>query len=112
MGLYMQEKNLRKMDGTRLSDNEIQEDINDGLIFALQEDIKKLQQDKQSLKQQKESLEIDAICLKQKNFELESRINQLVDTYPSASILLGKTPKESTMFTDRLKKRLFEREKK
>ena len=103
---------MKKMDSTHLSDNEIQEDINDELISSLQENIKKLQQDKQSLNQQKESLEIDTICLKQKNFELESRIDQLVDTYPSASILLGKTPKESTMFIDRLKKRLFKRKKK
>lgn len=56
--------------------------------------VSKLQQQIEQLEQEKESLKIDNVCLKQKNHELETRIDDVALQFPKTSILLGKKPVE------------------
>ncbi len=51
-----------------------------------------LENDKQKIEQEKRELEIEYACLKQQKHQLESRIVDLSELYPSASVLLGKKP--------------------
>ncbi|MEA3458836.1 MAG: hypothetical protein U9R21_09190 [Candidatus Thermoplasmatota archaeon] len=51
-----------------------------------------LENDKQKIEQEKNELEIEYTCLKQQKHQLESRISDLSELYPSASVLLGKKP--------------------
>lgn len=74
-------------------------------ISTLKDMIKKLEKER-------ESLEIDNVCLSQQKQELESRIDDLARIYPSASILLGKTPHHSTMSVTGLKNKVFKKWKK
>lgn len=67
------------------------------MISNNQEDhtvISKLQQQIEHLEHEKKSLEIDNVCLRQKNDELEDRIDDVANHFPKASILLGKNPVE------------------
>ncbi len=84
----------------------------DGAVSMLQENIRKLEDEKSVLLQDKELLEIDKICLKQQKFELESRIDDLAKMFPSASILLGKTPEKTTMMASGKKRSFFKRNNK
>jgi len=51
-----------------------------------------LKENVQTLEKHKESLEIDKICLMQKSKNLQTKIDDLAQMYPSAVVLLGKTP--------------------
>ena len=68
-----------------------------------------LEQDKERIEQEKKDLEIEYACLKQQKHKLESRINDLSELYPSASVLLGKKPVASysrtRLFKNKLRKR-------
>lgn len=81
-------------------------------VMQLQEHIRMLQEENDVLEQQNKTLEIDNVCLSQQKKHLENRIDDLVNTYPSASILLGKTPDSSQEQGTRLKKRFFKGKKK
>lgn len=50
-----------------------------------------LKENVQTLEKQKESLEIDNVGLMQENKNLQTRIDDLAQMYPSAVALLGKT---------------------
>lgn len=52
----------------------------------------KMQQQIEQLEQERESLKIDNVCLKQKNHELKSRIDDVATQFPKTSILLGRKP--------------------
>ena len=77
-------------------------------VSTLKNDIESLQNENTLLEQERETLEINNICLKQNNYELQSRIDDLVEKYPSASILMGKTPElsNSGLFS-KIKKRIL-----
>ena len=72
-------------------------------------DVHKLQQDVHTLNQEKQALEIEKTCLKQENKHLQSKIDDLSELYPKASILLGKKPSpdqlNKSFFKRKLKKR-------
>lgn len=57
---------------------------NNEIITTLKENV-------QTLEKHKESLEIDKICLMQKSKNLQTKIDDLAQMYPSAVVLLGKT---------------------
>ena len=61
------------------------EEQNDENVTTLSEDII-------SLKSQIESLEIENACVKQENRELNKKIDDLAEMFPSAVTILGKTP--------------------
>jgi hypothetical protein len=77
-------------------------------VSTLKNDIESLQNENTLLEKERETLEINNICLKQNNYELRSRIDDLVEKYPSASILMGKTPEmsKSGLFS-KIKKRIL-----
>lgn len=81
-------------------------------ISTLKDMIQRLEEDNKLLERERESLEIDNVCLSQQKQELESRIDDLARIYPSASILLGKTPHHSTMKIAGLKDKIFKKLKK
>ena len=56
------------------------------------ETVTTLKENVQTLEKHKESLEIDKICLMQKSKNLQTKIDDLAQMYPSAVVLLGKTP--------------------
>ncbi|MBS3778121.1 MAG: hypothetical protein KGY50_02370 [Candidatus Thermoplasmatota archaeon] len=60
--------------------------------YSDQSMVSKLQQQIEQLEQEKESLKIDKVCLKQKNHELKSRIDDVATHFPKTSVLLGKKP--------------------
>lgn len=66
-------------------DAEQNEERENEIITTLKENL-------QTLEKQNESLEIDNICLMQENRNLQTRIDDLAQMYPSAIALLGKTP--------------------
>lgn len=51
-----------------------------------------LEQDKQKIEQEKKDLEIEYACIKQQKNQLQSRIDDLSELYPSVNVLLGKKP--------------------
>jgi len=81
-------------------------------VLLLQEELRMLQEDHELLEEEKNRLEIDNICLHQQKQSLESRINDLVQTYPSARVLRGNTPDCSTMKQKGFSNRIFKRNKK
>jgi len=81
-------------------------------VSTLKDMIRKLEEDNMLLEKERESLEIDNVCLSQQKQELESKIDDLARIYPSASILLGKTPHHSTMSVSGFKNKLFRKWKK
>jgi len=58
---------------------------NEEFVTTLKEEIK-------SLEKQIESLQIDNACVKNENLELQKKIDDLADMFPSAVTMLGKTP--------------------
>ena len=68
-----------------------------------------LELDKQKIEQEKNQLEIDFACLKQQKHHLESRIDDLTELYPSASVLLGKKPVADYNKIRLLKNRILKR---
>jgi FtsZ-binding cell division protein ZapB len=77
-------------------------------VSTLKRDITSLQNENSLLEKERETLEINNICLKQNNYELQSRIDDLVEKYPSASILMGKTPEMSKQgLFSKIKKRIL-----
>lgn len=118
MGLHMrpiQEKSINKQ--RRQEEQFFCEDVlseNDESSMMISNDvpdqssISKLQEQIQELQKEKESLKIDNVCLKQKNNELENRIDDVATRFPKTSILLGKKPNKSKWkkgFSIKLKKR-------
>ncbi len=75
----------------QLFENEKQ---NNEIVTTLQEDIKMLEK-------QIESLEIDNACVKQENKELNKKIDDLAEMFPSAVTILGKTPESNEMKRNR-----------
>lgn len=67
---------------TQFFENEEQTDIT---VTTLKEEIK-------SLEKQIESLQIDNACVKNENKELQKKIDDLAEMFPSAVTILGKTP--------------------
>lgn len=92
--IKLDDKLLKKLDKHGLKNKEI---INEALNQFLEnkeqndETVTSLQENVQSLEKNNESLEIDNICLIQENKKLKGRIDDLVQMYPSAVALLGKT---------------------
>jgi len=78
-------------------------------ISRIQVNIQQLKNDKSLLEWETESLRIDKICLEQKNHELQSRIDDLVKHYPSASVLLGKPPTVKKSVWRGMKSKLFKK---
>ena len=78
-------------------------------VSILKKDLETLQEQIGKLQNEKQSLEIEKTCLKQENHSLHSRINDLSELYPSASILLGTKPllKQDTL--SKLKGKLLKR---
>jgi hypothetical protein len=81
-------------------------------------DDKKLETKMQMLESEKvhfekeiESLEIDNACLIQQKKHLESRIDDLVTLYPSASVLLGRKPIIEKSKTSMFKNKIFKKSK-
>jgi len=70
--------------------------------MVMETEMKLLEEEKTRIEQEKQVLEIDNECLKQQKKHLESRIDDLAELYPSASVLLGKKPT-----IDKPKKPLF-----
>ncbi|MEF8848543.1 MAG: hypothetical protein V5A68_05360 [Candidatus Thermoplasmatota archaeon] len=64
------------------------------MITTLKQDVENLKKDKESILEEKENLEMNYVCLMNEKENLQSRIDDLVEKYPSASILLGQPPKE------------------
>lgn len=62
------------------------------------------------LEKEKQELEIEKTCLMQENHSLQTRINDLSELYPSASILLGTKPtiKQKNPIAE-VKNKLFKR---
>jgi hypothetical protein len=65
-------------------------EVSDEMIVETK--MKVLESEKTRMQQEKQALEIDNECLKQQMKQLESRIDDLAELYPSASVLLGKKP--------------------
>ena len=92
---------LRKINNDHLINEDL---INDALGLYLdnnydyrsvsqpQPDHTSLQQQIDALQQEKQNLEIEKTCLLQEKHNLQSRINDLSEMYPKASILLGTKP--------------------
>jgi hypothetical protein len=64
----------------------------DKSVTKLRKNLEKIEIEKRELENKNKSLEIDNICLQQQNRNLEERIDDLMDLYPSAVALLGRTP--------------------
>jgi hypothetical protein len=62
------------------------------LVIKLKKNLEKIELEKKELENQNKSLEIDNVCLLQHNRDLQERIDDLMDLYPSAMALLGRTP--------------------
>jgi regulator of replication initiation timing len=75
----------------------------------LKKNLENLQEQIGKLQNEKQSLEIEKTCLKQENTSLHSRINDLSDLYPSASILLGNKPSFKQDTISKLKGKLLKR---
>lgn len=67
---------------------------NDEFVTMLKEGIS-------SLKNQIESLEIENACVKQENRELNKKIDDLAEMFPSAVTILGKTPESNQVKRNR-----------
>jgi len=94
LSIKLDDKFLKKLDKHGLKDKKIiNEALNQFLKNKEQDDetVTTLKENVQTLEKQNESLEIDNICLMQENKKLQGRINDLVQMYPSAVALLGKT---------------------
>ena len=76
---------------------------------AVQTKMKVLESEKTRIEQEKQALEIDNECLKQQMKHLESRIDDLAELYPSASVLLGKKPSAETLKKPLFKRRIFKK---
>lgn len=84
------------------------EDIKN-LTSVMKPDLKNIERQISLLEWEAESLRIDKVCLEQKNHELQTRIDDLAQQYPSASVLLGKTPILKTSVWDGLKSKLLKK---
>ena len=62
----------------------------DKSVTKLKKNIEQIEIEKKELENKNKSLEIDNVCLQQQNRNLQGRIDDLVDLYPSAMALLGK----------------------
>jgi len=119
----MSKKIIVTLDDTVLkkvnNDHLINEDlINDALGLYLdnnydyravsqpQPDHTSLQQQIDALRQEKQNLEIEKTCLLQEKHSLQSRINDLSEMYPKASILLGTKPNLEHNMLAKLKHKL------
>lgn len=119
----MSKKIIVTLDDTVLkkvnNDHLINEDlINDALGLYLdnnydyravsrpQPDHTSLQQQIDALRQEKQNLEIEKTCLLQEKHSLQSRINDLSEMYPKASILLGTKPNLENNMLAKLKHKL------
>jgi len=92
--IKLDDKLLKKLDKHESKNKEIiTEALNQFLKNKEQNDetVTTLKGNVQTLEKQNESLEIDNICLLQENKKLKGRIDDLVQMYPSAVALLGKT---------------------
>ena len=69
-----------------------QQSVDPSEEMAVETKMKVLESEKTRIEQEKQELEIDNECLKQQMKHLESRIDDLAELYPSASVLLGKKP--------------------
>ena len=101
MGSHMRmnlnsDKKQRRQEEQFFSDDVLHDDKESSVMISDQQPnhtvISSLQEQIEQLEQEKKSLEIDNICLKQKNHELENRIDDVATHFPKASILLGKNP--------------------
>ena len=70
-----------------------------------------LKSEKVRFEQELKSLEIDNACLIQQKKHLESRIDDLVQLYPSASVLLGRKPIIEKSKTSMFKNKIFKKSK-
>ena len=70
---------------------------------------KSLQEQIDALQQEKQSLEIEKTCLLQEKHSLQTRINDLSELYPKASILLGTKPNLKDTKISKLKQKLLKR---
>jgi seryl-tRNA(Sec) selenium transferase len=71
--------------------------------------INKLEAEKTRIEQERQALEIDNECLKQEKKKLQSRIDDLAELYPSASVLLGKKPTIDKRKKPRFKNNIFKK---
>lgn len=62
------------------------------LITTLKKELENTQREKKILENENKSLEIDNVCLQQQSRNLQGKIDDLMELYPSAMALLGKTP--------------------
>jgi len=62
------------------------------LVTKLKKDIENTEREKKILENENKSLEIDNVCLQQQSRNLQGKIDDLMELYPSAMALLGKTP--------------------
>ena len=76
---------------------------------VMKPDLSNHEKEKAFLEWEAESLRIDKICLEQKNHELQTRIDDLAKYYPSASVLLGKSPLMKPSVWHGLKSKLFKK---
>ena len=62
------------------------------LLTTLKRNLENIEIEKKLLENKNKTLEIDNVCLQQQNRNLQERIDDLMDLYPSAMALLGRTP--------------------
>ncbi|MBN2603012.1 MAG: hypothetical protein JXA91_02635 [Candidatus Thermoplasmatota archaeon] len=67
-------------------------DKEDKSVTKLKKNLERIEIEKKELENKNKSLEIDNVCLQQQNRNLQGRIDDLVDLYPSAMALLGRPP--------------------
>ena len=61
------------------------------LLTTLKSNLENIEIEKKLLENKNKTLEIDNVCLQQQNRNLQERIDDLMDLYPSAMALLGRT---------------------
>ena len=79
--------------------------------MAIETKMKLLEEEKTRIEQEKQAIEIDNECLKQQKKQLQSRIDDLAELYPSASVLLGKKPTIDKPKKSLLKNNIFKKNK-
>ena len=62
------------------------------MLTTLKRNLENIEIEKKLLENKNKTLEIDNVCLQQQNRNLQERIDDLMDLYPSAMALLGRTP--------------------
>jgi hypothetical protein len=86
-----------------------QESTNHSEEMTVETKMKVLESEKIKIEEEKQALEIDNECLKQQMKRLESRIDDLAELYPSASVLLGKKPTVGKQRKPLFKNKIFKK---